>query len=99
MLCASLNCLSMKIVRINLVLKEELDKDGPKRHGDSQSKSTPTLSNYIPLSYIHNRLRRFEIYRARSLFLFPRNASLIWTVFSRNMGSCSLRTDKLTTFT
>lgn len=48
MLCASLNCLSMKIVRINLVLKEELEKDGPKRHGDSQSKSTPTLSNYIP---------------------------------------------------
>lgn len=38
----------MKIVRINLVLKEELEKDGPKRHGDSQSKSTPTLSNYIP---------------------------------------------------
>lgn len=29
-------------------LKEELEKDGPKRHGDSQSKSTPTLSNYIP---------------------------------------------------
>lgn len=45
MLCASLNCLSVKIVRINLVLKEELEKDGPKRHGDSQSKSTPTLSN------------------------------------------------------
>lgn len=38
----------VKIVRINLVLKEELEKDGPKRHGDSQSKSTPTLSNYIP---------------------------------------------------
>lgn len=47
MLCASLNCLSMKIVRINLVLKEELEKDGPKRNGDSQCKSTPTLSNYL----------------------------------------------------
>lgn len=28
-LYASLNCLSVKIVLINLVLKEELEKDGP----------------------------------------------------------------------
>lgn len=48
MLYASLNCLSVKIVRINFVLKEELQKDGPKRDGDSQCKSTPTLSNHIP---------------------------------------------------
>lgn len=46
MLCASLYCLRVKIVRINLVLKEELEKDGPKRNGDSQCKSTPTLSNF-----------------------------------------------------
>lgn len=34
MLCVSLNCLSMKIVWINLVLKEEFEKDGFKRYGD-----------------------------------------------------------------